>query len=103
MQGTAERDLALDVDDLAAAQPHPRGDAARNAERKTAQADDREPVDLADRGAPRLDADRLARDLLLQPSIDAVAAPDFGVDRRLHLALADRLAGIGGKLVGLAQ
>src|SRR5262249_27108688 len=30
MQGSAERDFALNVDDLAAAQAHPRGDAARD-------------------------------------------------------------------------
>ena len=51
-----------------------------------------------------LDADRLAADLLLQAAIDAVAAADLRVDRRLHLGLADhRLAGIGGELVGFPQ
>ena len=51
-----------------------------------------------------LDADRLAADLLLQAAIDAVAAADLRVDRRLHLGLADHLlAGIGGELVGFPQ
>ena len=38
MQRAAELDLALDIDDLAAAEPHLRRDAGRRAERKVAEA-----------------------------------------------------------------
>ena len=63
MQRAAKLDLALDIDDLAAAKPHLGGDAARRAERKVAERDDREAIDLTDRLAIGLDADRPAADL----------------------------------------
>src|SRR5437879_2415107 len=104
MQRPAELDLALDVDDLAAAEPDLRGDAARLAKGEPAKADHRQPVDLADLLAVGLDADRLAADLLLEAPVDAVAAAELRVDRRLHLKFAnDRLAGIAGELVGFVQ
>ena len=50
------------------------------------------------------DADRLAADFFLQAPIDAVAAAELGIDRRLHFGRADHvLAGVDGKLVGLLQ
>src|SRR6266545_7583432 len=104
MKRPAELDLAFDVDDLATAEPDLRSDAAGLAERGGAEADHREPVDLADRLAVGFDADRLAADLFLEAPVDAVAAADLRVDRRLHVRLADDfLAAIDGKLVGLVQ
>ena len=49
MQRATECDLAFDIDDLAAAKPHLSRDPARRAERESAEADHRQPVDLADR------------------------------------------------------
>src|SRR5262249_32929840 len=97
-------DLALDIDDLPAAQPHLRGNSARHAEGEIAKADDREPIHLADLLASGLDPDRPASDFFLQASVEAIAAPDLRVDGRLHLPLTnDLFAGVGGELVGLLQ
>ena len=71
MQRPAELDLTFDIDDLAAPEPHLCGDAGRCAEMEPAEGDDRQPVDLPDRLAIGLDADRLAADLFLEPAIDA--------------------------------
>src|SRR6516164_7922931 len=104
MQGSAERDFALDVDELAAAQAHPRGDAARDAKGGAPEINDKEPVDLADRSAFGLDAGRSFLNLVEEPPIDAVAAAEFSVDRRLDLGRADDLPfGVRGELVGFAQ
>src|SRR5260370_23094599 len=104
MQWPAQLDLALDIDDLAATETDPGGDAARIAEGESAEADDREPVDLADLLAFGLDADRPAADLLLQAPVDAIAAADLRIDRRLYLRFADDVpAGVGGELVGFLQ
>src|SRR5579862_7395054 len=104
MQWSAKLDLALDIDDLAAAHPHLRGDAGRVAKGERAEADHRQPVDLAHRRAAGLDADRPARDLILHASVDAVAAADLRVERTLDFRGADYLlAGIGGELIGLLK
>src|SRR5438552_16914537 len=104
MQRPAQGDLALDVDHLAAPQPDLRGDAARLTEGEPAEADDRQPVELADLLTVGLNTDRAAADLLLQTAIDAVAAADLRIDRRLDLDEADDiLAGVARELVGFAQ
>jgi hypothetical protein len=47
---------------------------------------------------------RPAPDFFQHAAIDTVAAAQLGVDRRLHLGLADDLlAAVAGELVGLAQ
>src|SRR6516162_11228609 len=104
MQRAAELDLALDVDDLAAAEPDPGGNAAGIAERETAERDDREPVHLTDLFAVGLDPDRPARDFLLQTPINPVAAAELRIDRALHLGRTnDLLAGVDRNLVSLLQ
>src|SRR5271166_7207334 len=104
MQRAAELDLALDVDDLATAEPDPGGNAAGIAEGETAERDDRKPVHLTNLFAIGLDSDRLAADLFLQTSVDPVTAAELGIDRLLHLRRGDDLlAGAEGKLVGLLQ
>ena len=104
MQWSTELDLALDIDEVTAAETHLRGNAARCAEGKISEADDRETVYLADLFARSLDAHRLAADLLLEAAVDAIAAPELGVDGELHLRLADDvLIGIGGELIGFLQ
>src|SRR5215470_10538320 len=104
MQGSAERDFALDVDNLAAAEAHPRGDAARDTKGGPPESSDKKPVDLADRSAFGLDAGRFFCNLVEEAPIDAVAAAEFSGDRRLDLGCADDLPlGVGGELVGFAQ
>jgi len=104
MQGSAERDFALDVDNLAAAQAHPRGDAARDTKGGPPESSDKKPVDLAERRAFGLDAGRFFRNLVEEAPIDAVAAAEFSGDRRLDLGRADDLPlGVDGELVGFAQ
>ena len=69
-----------------------------------AEADHRKPVHLTDLSAIGLDMDGLAADFFLQATIDAVAAAELRVDRRLHLGLADHVfAAVGGDLVGFLQ
>jgi hypothetical protein len=104
MRGSAERDFALDVDDFAAAQAHPRSDAARDAKGGAPESRDKEPVNLADRSAFGLDAGRSFRNLVEEAPIDAVAAAEFSGDSRLDLGRADDLPfGVGRELVGFAQ
>src|SRR6516164_11725388 len=104
MQRSAELDLALDIDDFAAAEPHPGGDATGIAKAETAERHDRKPVDLADFVAVGLDADCLASDLFLQATVDPVTAAKLRIDRALHLRRRDDLlAGARGNLVGLLQ
>src|SRR5215470_13833957 len=104
MQGSAERDFALDVDDLSAAQAHPRGDTARDTKGGAPESSDKEPVDLADRSALGFDAGRSFRNIVEEASVDAVAAPEFSGARCLDLGRADDLpSGAGGELVGFAQ
>src|SRR5947207_8656474 len=104
MERPAELDLAFDIDNLAAAEPNLRGDAAGLAEGEGAQADHRQPVDLAHFLAVGFDADRLAADLFLEAPVDAVATAELRIDRRLNLGFADGpLAGVPGQLVRFAQ
>src|SRR5579863_452136 len=104
MQRSAELDLALDIDDLAAAHPHLRGDSGRVAEGERAEADHGEPVDLTDYLARIFYADRAARDLLLHAPVDTVAAANLRIERALNLGGADHLlAGVGGELIGLLE
>jgi hypothetical protein len=104
MQGPAELDFALDVDDLAAAESDPGGNTAGIAESQTAERDDRKPVDLANLFAIGLDTDRLAADFLLQTPVDPVTAAELGIDRPLHFGRGDDLfAGTDSNLVGLLQ
>src|SRR5690606_26188506 len=60
----AELDLAFDVDDLAVADPHVRRDPGRLAEMESAEAEDREPVDLPDLLARSVDQQVVPLDLL---------------------------------------
>src|SRR5271170_7184385 len=104
MQRTAKLHFALDINDLAAAHAHLRGDPRRIAEGKRAEADYRKPIDLADHLAVGFDADRLAADLFLHAAVDAITAADLRVDRGLHLNRAGYLlATIGGELIGFLQ
>src|SRR3954449_9068165 len=98
MERAAKLHFAFDINNLAAAEPHPRRYAARHAEDKIPEHGDREAVDLPDRLAIGFDADRPAADLFLQAAIDAVAAAELRVDGGLHLGLADHLfVGISGE------
>jgi hypothetical protein len=102
MQRSAEFDLTLDIDDLAAAEPDLCRDPARVTKGETTEHDHRETVHLADDLAGGLDADSLAADLLLQAAIDPVAAAELGIDGALHLGRCDDVfASRSGQLVGL--
>src|SRR5579859_991417 len=104
MDRTTERHLALDVDHLALAEAHLRGDAARMAKAHAAQADDGEAVHLADPLALGLDPDRVAADLLLETPIDPVGAPAPRDDRGLDLGGADHCLAPGTcEVVGLLE
>src|SRR5215831_6760966 len=104
MQRPAELDLALDIDDFAAAEPDPGGDATGIAKAETAERYHRKPVDLADFFAVGLDADGLAADLLLQAAVDPITTTELRVDRALYFGRCNNLlAGARGNLVGLLQ
>src|SRR5690606_29592463 len=66
MDRAAELDLALDVDDLAVADPHVGRDAGRLAELKAAQAEHRKAVDLTDLRARSVDQEIVALDFFLK-------------------------------------
>src|SRR6185437_938908 len=89
MQRPAQRDLALDIDDLALAKPDARADSAGMPERKAAKPRHRQAVYLADALARRFDAQRVAGYLFLQTLINAVPTAALGIDRRLQLCRAD--------------
>src|SRR5271169_28072 len=91
MERPTQRYLAFDIDHLAAAKPHLRGNPGRGAEGELAEADHGKPVHLTDLSAIGLDMDCLAADLFLQATVDAVATAELRVDRRLHLGLADHV------------
>ena len=65
MQRAAELDLALDIGDAAAAEANARGDPGRLAKGELTELQDREPIDLADLRAGRVDQDEVALDPLL--------------------------------------
>src|SRR5262249_57806538 len=84
MQRPAELDLALDIDDFAAAEPDPGGDATGIAKAETAERYHRKPVDLADFFAVGLDADGLAADLLLHAAVEPITTAELPRDRALY-------------------
>src|SRR6266851_1513050 len=104
MERTAEGNLALDIDHLAATQPDLGGDPGGIAKRESAETDHRQAIDLPNPFTPGFEADRLAADLLLHAPVQTVAAVKLRVDRGVDLGGADLLlAGIGRELVGLLQ
>ena len=72
VQRPAHLDLALDIDQLARARPHPGRDPARLTEGEGARLQHRQPVDLTDCLAVGVDQHRLAGDLLVQFLADQV-------------------------------
>src|SRR6185437_9651695 len=102
MDRAAQGDLALDVDQFAASQPHLRGDACRMAERHAAESIDGKAINLPDPLAIRLDANGLSPDLLLEAPIEAVRAPATCRRRRVNVRRANHatVAGVG-QMIGL--
>src|SRR5690606_338972 len=87
----AELDLALNVDDLPVADAHVRRDAGRLAEMKAAEPQNRQPVDLADLRARRVDQEVVALDLLLELLAQTIDSPDLSVDGFFHVAALNEL------------
>ena len=104
MGGTAELDLALDVDHFTAAHAHPRGNARRPAEEMAAERHDREAVDLADLGAIGIDQDDAAVNHFETALADPVGAAVARLDRGAHVFATDGcLPVFAGDVIGLAQ
>ncbi|MFO1427355.1 MAG: hypothetical protein U1F11_10370 [Steroidobacteraceae bacterium] len=104
VRGTAELDLALDVDELALAHAGRGGDAHRVCERRAAERQHREAVRLADRLARRRDAQRVVADRGEQLALHPIDAAPLGLDRVLHVRAADlRGAATERVVVRLAQ
>jgi hypothetical protein len=74
MNRSAELDLALDVDDFSATQPHACCDPDRIAEGEIAKLQNRKAIDLANFLAGSVDEDRATLDFLLQPIAEPVGA-----------------------------
>ena len=104
MQRPAHLHLALDVQHLAAAQAHPRGDATGLAEGELAELQHGEPVHLPYRLAVGVDEQGLPQDLLLAALAHPVGAPGLGVDGPLHVPGADLVPPfLAGPVVGLVE
>src|SRR5690606_36484194 len=89
MDRAAELDLALDVDDLAVADPHVGRDAGRLAELKAAQAEHRKAVDLTDLRARSVDQEIVALDFFLKLFAQTIDTPRLRVDGFLHVPALD--------------
>ena len=97
-------DLALDVEQLALAQPAGGGDAGGLGKGEITQVQHRQAVDLPHHRALRGDHQRAAQHRLLQPVAQPVMAPDAGVDRLLHIGRTQgAAASLPAPVVGLAQ
>ena len=83
MDRAAELHLALDIDQLAAARPHPAGDPGRPPEGEAAELDHAEAVHLADPTAGGVDQRHVLKNRLLRPVAQPRGAADLLVERAL--------------------
>lgn len=85
-------DLALDIDNLAAAHSHARTDARRLAKSEVAEADHGEAIDLTHRLSLGIDEQHPPGDGLERPVTDALAAVAALADGALDIGKADQIA-----------
>lgn len=100
----AQVDLALDVDDAAAARVDSGGNARRHAERRVADLQHGEPVALADRRALAVDQDDAGEHVVEHPLRDTTGTRGLGLQRTLDVPGVGHL--VTGQLadeIGLAD
>ena len=102
MDGAGELRFAFDVDHAGASRGHGRGDPLRKAVGQGARADDCEPVDLANFGSRRSNADLALGDHLAEATGRQVGAPSPTADRLAHVGPCHCAApGLAGEERGL--
>ena len=104
MDRATELDLALDVHDLAAARPHPAGDARRPPETEAAQLEHAQAVHLAGAAADGVDQRHVLQNRFLRTIAQPRHAADLLVEGALDFGAADhRALGLAGPVVGFRQ
>ena len=102
MERAAQIDLALDVGDATSAHADACRDPARTAEREAAKLQHREPIDLPDLGATRVQQHDLTADRLLSAVAKTVGPLNVLVDGACHCSAINLIAGrLARPIVGL--